>query len=94
MAKPTTDKSQDSFEFEPEYLESGGVKHEFNGTLFVPTASEMERIEKEAKARDEKPRVVGGEPHLFVPTSMLPNQPRQAVKMKMRDALRFRTKGA
>lgn len=93
MAKPTQDRRrQDSFEFEPQYLESGGVKHEFNGTLFVPTASEFARIEKEQAARPE-PKLVGlGEPSLFVPNSILPHK-RPAVKMKMRDALRFRQRG-
>lgn len=85
-------KQQDSFEFEPAYEEYAGVKHEFTGTLFVPTASEFERIEREQAART-KPSVGIGEPSLFVPNSLLPPRPRATVKMKMKTALRFRTRG-
>jgi hypothetical protein len=31
---------------EPEYAIEAGVAHEFNGTLYVPTQSEQERIER------------------------------------------------
>lgn len=84
-------KHQASFEFEPAYEEYAGVKHEFTGTLFVPTAEECERIEREAAAR-AKPLVGIGEPSLFVPPSCIPGKPRGSVKMKMRDALALRTK--
>lgn len=88
-----TDKHQDEFEFEPVYEEYAGVKHEFTGTLFVPTQSEFKRIERE-QAERTKPLIGIGEPSLFVPPSCLPNKPRGRVKMKMRDALRFRAKNA
>lgn len=84
-------KRQDSFEFEPAYEEYGGVKHEFTGTLFVPTAEEFERMKREQKP--EKPLVGIGEPSLFVPPSCIPNKPRGSVKMKLRDALKMRTRG-
>lgn len=86
-------KQQDSFEFEPAYEEYAGVKHEFTGTLFVPTEEEFKRIEREQQART-KPLVGIGEPSLFVPPSCIPEKPRGSVKMKMKDALRFRTRGA
>ena len=88
MAKPT----QNDFEFEPAYEEYAGVKHEFTGTLFVPTADEFKRIEREQAART-KPLVGIGEPSLFVPQSCIPGKPRGSVKMKMRNALRFRARG-
>lgn len=38
---------QETLTFEPEYAVSGGIKHEWAGTLFLPTAEESERLEKE-----------------------------------------------
>lgn len=90
--KPRIKKKQKTFAFEPEYVESDGVKHEFNGTLFVPTAEEMKRIDAVVAERDARPTVALGEQHLFVPSHMAPQRAR-GVKMKLRDALRFRTKG-
>lgn len=86
---PPDNRKQDAFEFEPEYLNHAGIQHEFTGTLFVPTESENKRIEKEQAARETSP-VVFAEPVLYVPTA----QPRAGVKMKMRDALRMRQRGA
>lgn len=83
----STKAKQETLEFEPEYLESHGIKHEFNGILFVPTADEMKRIEAEQRDRATSP-VAFAEPHLFVPVE----KPRASVKMKMRDALKFRAK--
>lgn len=85
-------KHQDSFEFEPAYEEYAGVKHEFTGTLFVPTESEFKRIERE-QAERTKSAIAVGEPSLFVPNSLLPPRPRATVKMKMKTALRMRTRG-
>lgn len=66
-----------------------GVKHEWTGTLYVPTADEIERIETEVAARETSP-IVFAEPQLFVKTDV----PRSKVKMKMKDALRLRQRGA
>lgn len=85
-----SDGKQDAFEFElEEYINHAGIQHEFTGTLFVPTESEMKRIEREQAERATSP-VVLAEPVLYVPTE----QPRAGVKMKMRDALRMRQRGA
>lgn len=80
---------QKGFTFEPETENYAGVKHEWTGTLYVPAPGETERIEAEAVARETSP-IVFSEPVLYVKTDV----PRAKVKMKMKDALRFRQRGA
>lgn len=85
----TLDKPhQDELTFEPETENYAGVKHEWTGTLYVPTAEETRRIETEVAARETSP-IVFAEPVLYVRQ----DQPRGRVKMKMKDALRFRQRG-
>lgn len=88
MSNPESPK-QEGLTFEPETENYAGVKHEWTGTLYVPTADEITRIETEAAARETSP-IVFAEPQLFVRTDV----PRGKVKMKMKDALKFRQRGA
>lgn len=80
---------QENLEFEPETENYAGIKHEWTGTLYVPTASETARIEAEVVARETSP-IVFAEPVLYVKQ----DAPRGRVKMKMKDGLRLRQKGA
>ena len=79
---------QKELTFEPETENYAGVKHEWTGTLYVPTADEIKRIESEVAARATSP-VVFAEPSLFVRQ----DSPRAKVKMKMKDALGLRQRG-
>lgn len=47
-------------DLKPEYLNVEGVEHEFNGTLFVPTASELERLDRLTAIKDGVKQVVAG----------------------------------
>jgi hypothetical protein len=82
-------KKQNRLAFEPETEDYAGVKHEWSGTLYVPTPEETTRIEAEAAERDVSP-VILAEQLLYVRH----DGPRTKVKMKMKDALRFRQRGA
>ena len=42
----STPPAEKGLKFEPEYAVEGGVAHTFNGTLYVPTPEEMERIDR------------------------------------------------
>ena len=64
-----------TLKFEPEYAVEDGVAHTFNGTLFVPTPDEFERLDRLAAIKDgvkqivaevsfaEPPRVVRAVPY-------------------------------
>ena len=83
----SSDKKQETLDFEPEYLESYGIKHEFTGTLFIPTQDEFKRIEREQAERETSP-VVFAEPVLYIKQDV----PRQRIKMKPTDALKLRAR--
>lgn len=73
-----------------------GVKHEWTGTLYVPTADETRRIEREAAARDAISPICIAEPQADIVNPLLKygfNRTRK-VKMNFKDALGVRQRGA
>lgn len=91
-----TNPRQETLTFEPEYAVSGGIKHEWTGTLFLPTAEESERLEKERATETHVNPVCLAEvkPDIVNPLAKYGFNRTRRVKMKMKDALGLRQRGA
>jgi hypothetical protein len=89
-------KTQETLAIQPSYEKQDEIKFEFTGTLLVPTAEEIARIERERPR--EMMTVVGSKPVIFVAETKIERTKRhgsqfQKVKMNGLDALRLRQRG-